>query len=998
VVIRRKLAQPELGRDVVPRERLNTRIRALLERHQVVTVCATAGAGKTTAVALALKDIDRPVVWLSLDGTEKAAGRLLVYLEAAVERFVPEAGQVATDALSSSIQISEAAGLLAESLLGSHLVIVCDNVERITSEEGSAAVLSGLARYLPPDVSLVLISRTAVPLDIGSTNERSRVGELGERDLAFDEAEAGAVLQLIGQRDADARTIVNATGGWVTGVLFEGWRNADDEAGDPHALRGYLAANIFGTLTPAEQTFLSHTSLLSEVTIADAVTLGETNAGQLMASLRDKHLPVTWSPDGSQLTPHPQFREFLAEVLEEEDRATVEALRRKHAGLLLDQGAQEEAVDTLLWLGDVEAAWRLAAAVLPDLVARLDFAPAARWLDALGASKRTPTAEIGAVVLRVAFALEQVGRGVELLERHGYNWLPGPDSPDHEEALVLATWCLWHAGRIGAAAELAERLPPGRPKQIARTMVAQSLNEHPPPFPDHSPTPSGPVDGLLMRIAFTRGRLTELDKPHSFDPWRTVLGAPWVVAGLRATGRIDEAMAMYEMRRGSSQPLWLHAFDAVELMLDLGHSEEAWASLERGRRLIAKTGSQVYRILILLTEAKLCLRLAQDTEAADRVLAMAKAEGLDHHAFLRERGQLWRGLSLLLRDRNEEAREELSACVASMQVGDRRLELAAAAAYLAEAQWRLGEEDASDASAELALAVSADQGAQHLLLTALTDVPAVAVRSADAAPTRMSRWHELTALLASQNTLRVSSRGPRLLLEEFGEPTVTVDDRPTQPRLSKSIELLGYLIDAPGRKATRQQLLDALFEGGNDASGRSYLRQALYRLREAVPDELAPLQEDDRFRLAGTELVNGTAQMLLESLGQADRQDGEIRLRTLTGALAHADRGPYLATVSSSWAEQRRAEIEDRINSARFEAARLAFRLSRYREARQLLDELLRRNPYREQTWLLAISLAHATGSDDAVLALYQRYTAAMRELGVPPSAEAHRLVTQLRR
>jgi LuxR family transcriptional regulator, maltose regulon positive regulatory protein len=86
------------------------------------------------------------------------------------------------------------------------------------------------------------------------------------------------------------------------------------------------------------------------------------------------------------------------------------------------------------------------------------------------------------------------------------------------------------------------------------------------------------------------------------------------------------------------------------------------------------------------------------------------------------------------------------------------------------------------------------------------------------------------------------------------------------------------------------------------------------------------------------------------------------------------------------------------MNAARIDAARMAYRLSRYREARDLLEEALRIDPYREQAWQLMISLAYATGSDDAVLRIYQRYVATMRDLGVPPSGEVHRLVTQLRR
>ncbi|MFD8685716.1 BTAD domain-containing putative transcriptional regulator [Streptomyces sp. NPDC059651] len=997
MVIRRKLAAPEPGDDIVGRDRLTARIRSLVEHHPVVTVCATAGGGKTTAVALALRDLGRPVAWLSLDGTEQAPGRLLVYLEAAVESSVPAAARIASDALRDGIRTGEAAGLLAESLQDSRLVLVCDNVERVTADEASATVLSSLARYLPAGVNLVLISRTAIPLAPESISDLSRVGELGEEDLAFDTGEAAQALRLIGRPDVDVQGVVDLTGGWVAGVLFEGWRSAELAGHRPDALRNYLSANILRTLSADERTFLLHTSPLSEISAADAMALGQADAARVMTRLRAKRLPVSWSRDGARLTPHPQFREFLAgELAGTEDPETVRRLHRLHADLLVQEGALEEAVDALLRLGDTEDAWRQAAVALPDLVARMDFASAARWLDAMDASGRTPTPEVGTVVLRVSFALEQCGRGNELLARYGYDWLPGPDSPHFEEALLLAAWCLWHSGRLSEARTLAGRLPAGRAREVAENLLALADGSSP-PFPDYAPTPSGTVDGLLMRVAYFRGRLSGLDRPAAFDPWRTVLGAPWVIAGLRATGRLDEAMEMYEVRRDAWQPPWLHAFDAVDLMVDLGREDEAWTALERGRRLIAETGSRLYHVFGLLNEAKLCLRLHQDTEAADRALAEAEAGGAAEYAFSRELSRLWRGLSLLLRNHDDEARVELEACVDGMRRGDRRLELATAAVYLAEAYWRHGEEEASDAAAELALTEATAQGSQHLLLAALTDVPAVAVREADASSTRMSRWHELTATLASQHTLRVTMRAPRLLLEEFGDPVLTVDGQPTSLRLSKSVELLSYLLGAR-RAVSRQELLDALFDGRDNAAGRSYLRQALYRLREVLPGELVPHQEGDRFHFTCPELVCGTAQAVLDSLVQADHQDGETRLRTMTDALAHADRGPFLTSLSSLWVERRRSEIGERVTSGRIEAARMAFRLSRYREARHLVDDVLKTSPHREQAWQLAISLAHASGSDDSVLALYQRYTVAMREFGVAPSAEVRRLVTQLRR
>ena len=58
---------------------------------------------------------------------------------------------------------------------------------------------------------------------------------------------------------------------------------------------------------------------------------------------------------------------------------------------------------------------------------------------------------------------------------------------------------------------------------------------------------------------------------------------------------------------------------------------------------------------------------------------------------------------------------------------------------------------------------------------------------------------------------------------------------------------------------------------------------------------------------------------------------------------------------------------------------------------------VLGQDAYREDAWTLKLSLTHASGSDDGVLATYQRYVATMREAGVPPSAEIQRHLARLR-
>jgi len=986
---------PVLGDRLIDRDRVTGLIHAQLGRANVLTVCAAAGSGKTTAVALALRDAGRPVAWLSLDGTESAAGRLLLYLEAAVGAHAPEAGGAATDALAAGIPIGEAAGLLAESLHGTGLVVVCDNAERVVGSGPALTVLSALARYAPADVAVVLISRAALPLDTGSTSDLDRVAEITGPDLVFDVPEAAEAMRLCGRPAADAAEAIRVTGGWVAGVLF-----ADGAAAGPsRRLPDYLTTHVLSALPEPERRFLVCTSVLDEVTVDDALALGLPDAPRMMAALRHRHLPVSW-PDDRTLIVSPQLRDQLRSLLAEQAPADLKRLRLRHARLLVRRGEQEEAVPALLAAGAADEAWAQAAQLLPHLIERLDFGSAARWLDELQTSARSLSPRIGGTVLQVAFALEQAERGVELFTRHGRRWIAALATASQDgsgEALVLLTWCLWHAGRTADAQQVADLLPPGRTRDIAFTMIALSLDVPPPAFPAFAATLSGPLDGLLMRLAFLRGRLAGLDDPGSFGPWRSVLGVPWVIAGLRATGRIEQAMALYEAHRDHLQPLWLHSLDAVDLMLDLGRGEDAWQALRRGRELVAATGSQIYRVQLQLLEAKVCLRLHHDPEAAHRALDEAEASGAGRHAFLRERAWLWRGLAFLLDHRDAEARDVLARCVQSMRQADRMLEVPTAACYLAEAHWRLGQEEASDQLAELAISLAEERGSVHLLLGALSDVPAVAVRGADTVPGRLSRWRELTASLASGRPITAAGRAPRLVLADFGPPELRLDGQAITPRLRKSVELLAYLLASPDREARRQELLDALFDSDNQAAARSYLRQALYRLREVLPAELSPTLRADRFCLPGPELVSSTAAEVLAAFAQAAHQDEEARLDTLTSALARTEPGSYLTGLPGDWLETRRAELDEQILGARLDLAKAAFRLGRYREAIANVDAVLRLDPYREQAWLLRLTLAQASGHDDQLLTLYQRYVTTMDTLAVPPSAEVHRLVTRLR-
>lgn len=92
-IIERKLVPPPLPERLVDRPRLDRLLSGMLRTAQLVWVCGTAGSGKTTAVLQATRGGARPLAWLTLDDTDRAPGRLVIYLEAALARVQPGLGE-----------------------------------------------------------------------------------------------------------------------------------------------------------------------------------------------------------------------------------------------------------------------------------------------------------------------------------------------------------------------------------------------------------------------------------------------------------------------------------------------------------------------------------------------------------------------------------------------------------------------------------------------------------------------------------------------------------------------------------------------------------------------------------------------------------------------------------------------------------------------------------------------------------------------------------------
>jgi DNA-binding SARP family transcriptional activator len=400
-----------------------------------------------------------------------------------------------------------------------------------------------------------------------------------------------------------------------------------------------------------------------------------------------------------------------------------------------------------------------------------------------------------------------------------------------------------------------------------------------------------------------------------------------------------------------------------------------------------------------LLEAKLELRLARSSERAEALLRQLEERvGPSQVPFMREHVAVWLGMALLGQHQDAEAAKRLRQLVRTMKATGRTLELPTAGVLLAEAEWRVGRAEAATKAADLALEAAAAQGSTHLLLQALADFPAVVARRIELEEDADSQWHDIgRSLMAAAAPLAVAGR-TRLRLAEFGQPAIEVDGLEVRPRIKKSYELLAYLATRPAFEAERDELLDALFGGRADESTRSYLRQAVHRLREILSGDVVLAFEGSRLRLSGDLHLATDSMEVMRLLADAVNREGSERLAHLLEALAVLDRGEYLAGVSSLWVEERRQHFTRVTTDARQEAAQLLFAEGRYLEAKRLAVTVVHADRYREATWRLLMRIAHAVGDEDGVIDTYRMCEQALSEVGMTLSRTTASLLSTLRR
>ena len=299
-----RLFRPTSHSLLVPRPLLFSRLNEG-KQDKLILVSAPAGFGKTTLLSTWTKQTEYPVAWLSLDEADNTPSVFLTYLTAALQTIDPGIGESLLPALLSPQPPAPQAvltRLITDLTSRAEMLLVLDDYHLITSH-AVHDILTDLIQHMPPNLHLVLATRSDPPLPLPRLRGRQQLTELRTADLRFSLEETDQFLNHIKTlriSDQDVAALTLRTEGWITGLQMAvlSMQNRTDIhqfiesfTGSNRYILDYLLEEVLQQQPEEIRTFLLKTSILTKLSsgLCAAVT-GMQNCQHMLEELERANL------------------------------------------------------------------------------------------------------------------------------------------------------------------------------------------------------------------------------------------------------------------------------------------------------------------------------------------------------------------------------------------------------------------------------------------------------------------------------------------------------------------------------------------------------------------------------------------------------------------------------------------------------------------------------------------------------------------------------------
>ena len=390
VLLQTKFFKPALRSTLINRQHLTDHLHASVGNGtngfavRLTLVSAPAGFGKTTLIstwlaqfsAVRSQSLDKRSVWLSLDENDNDPIRFLVYLIGALQTAVPEVGQTAVHLLQSPQPptLTTVLTLLINELSQTPipLILVLDDYHLVTTPAIHQA-LAFLLEHLPPQLHLVLITRSDPPLPLSRLRAQGQIVEIRAHDLRFAVSEAGQFFQQVMDlplSDEETRALDERTEGWVAGLQLvalslKGRHDRADRiaefTGSHRFIIDYLTEEVLNQQSDAVREFLLATSILERVCgpLADALTQSTSGQATLEYLEQSNLFLIPLDDKRCWFRYHQLFADVLRQHLQQTHPDALPTLHFRAQAWLARQGLTHEAVNHALAGHDYDQAARL---------------------------------------------------------------------------------------------------------------------------------------------------------------------------------------------------------------------------------------------------------------------------------------------------------------------------------------------------------------------------------------------------------------------------------------------------------------------------------------------------------------------------------------------------------------------------------------------------------------------------------------------------------------
>jgi LuxR family maltose regulon positive regulatory protein len=347
---------------------VRSRLLPLLDeslRRKMTLVSAPAGYGKTTLLATWLQSRpkgDPRVAWLSLEAGDNDPQHFWAYVLTALDRSSPG---VATQALSAlrtdqAPPFETALASLINTLAAqaAPIALILDDYQAIGNPQVHTSLIF-LLEHLPPQLHLILLTRTDPPLRLSWLRARDQLLEIRTRQLRCTAEESAAFLAQVMKLSPSPeilQAVTTRAEGWLVGLQLIGLslrRHADPGAmltglgGSRHFILDYLTDEVLRQQPPSLQEFLLHTSILSRMCapLCEAV-VGQPVSQEMLEELAAANLfVVPLDEEHRWYRYHSLFADALHYRLEQEEKALIPTLHQRASQWYRQQGNTEEAVE-----------------------------------------------------------------------------------------------------------------------------------------------------------------------------------------------------------------------------------------------------------------------------------------------------------------------------------------------------------------------------------------------------------------------------------------------------------------------------------------------------------------------------------------------------------------------------------------------------------------------------------------------------------------------------